>query len=378
MSAFALLFGVSTVCGAPTMLEDSATLLVQPDVNTMSTTHTNRSQHVAQKREDTPSFPYDDLEEAAKDYSPDVWPDDSEPASMTAEVDNPRGSTSVLYLGDSDIEKWPLDLVQGKQNKDGSVGCTCGDVIKRWKPSNNTWVALICGENAMLRDYLFEHPEMRSYTAPARRGKLLQRASQAASQASSDALDAERPTTVRASSLNRAFATANSSVIRIQDTAIDKAFQTFKTLTDLIVKSGSRILYLGTKPEPAMPPGLKDYYFEYDKRIIEYAMLLAGASDAQAKHAYSTSSSSLSTQVRNQAKPTTLYSTVLSNSPPLVVVDVHGAFLDLGNPRDLYYIDGMHLSDKGYRYLTQWSNTAFKDYPSTCVVWKNDICKVRV
>jgi len=119
-----------------------------------------------------------------------------------------------------------------------------------------------------------------------------------------------------------------------------KAFRNFKKIVKKINKSGSRVLYIGTKPEPSTT-NLHSKYRKYDQKIRAYTASLAGTADR----------------------------------PPLVMVDSYKGFEDLGNPNDLYS-DGLHLSRKGYGYWKEWAVVAIgaAGGGSPCTVWQSNEC----
>ncbi|EJK49362.1 hypothetical protein THAOC_31766, partial [Thalassiosira oceanica] len=105
-----------------------------------------------------------------------------------------------------------------------------------------------------------------------------------------------------------------------------KTFWHFKQAVQKIIMSGSRVLYIGTKPEPDTTY-LHSKYRNYDKKIRAYANALAAGEDA----------------------------------PPLVMVDSYRGFEDLGNPNSLYDDDELHLSNQGYVYWTRWAKDAMAE-----------------
>ncbi|GMH55085.1 hypothetical protein TrLO_g5799 [Triparma laevis f. longispina] len=56
-----------------------------------------------------------------------------------------------------------------------------------------------------------------------------------------------------------------------------------------------------------------------------------------------------------------------------VFIDSYNAFLDVGNTRDLYADDGLHLSDKGYEHWNTWVATTLSDVTG-CTLWKSNEC----
>lgn len=122
----------------------------------------------------------------------------------------------------------------------------------------------------------------------------------------------------------------------LYDQSASATFDDFEVVIGKIIGSGARALYLGTKPEPSTK-GLHSKYQSYDAKIREYAETLA----------------------------------VDNSSPPLVMVDVYPAFVELGNPRDLYSGDGLHLS-KGYDYWNIWTATSLG--AQDCIRWMSNAC----
>jgi len=128
---------------------------------------------------------------------------------------------------------------------------------------------------------------------------------------------------------------------------VSKAFASFKDVVNKILLTTSdddsayapRVLYFGTKPEPSTK-SLHKAYRLYDKRIRKWAAELASS----------------------------------STLPPLVMVDSYKSFQELGNPRNLYSGDKLHLSNKGYRKWTDWGKAAIANADSTCTVWQKKIC----
>jgi len=122
---------------------------------------------------------------------------------------------------------------------------------------------------------------------------------------------------------------------------VDKAFKNFQQVVKLIAESGSRVLYVGTKPEP-LTQNLHSKYREYDQKIRDFANSISG----------------------------------LADKPPLVMVDSYKGFEDLGNPLSLYFWDRLHLSGEGYDYWTEWTSDAVDeaDSGSLCTVWQSGEC----
>ena len=55
------------------------------------------------------------------------------------------------------------------------------------------------------------------------------------------------------------------------------------------------------------------------------------------------------------------------------MVDVYPAFVEMGNSKNLYQWDKLHLSNLGYGYWNTWAQTALAD-ASNCSLWENDAC----
>ena len=95
----------------------------------------------------------------------------------------------------------------------------------------------------------------------------------------------------------------------------------FRALNDSVHQP--QIIYISTKPEPDTKE-LHGLYKKYDKLIRQYAH-------------------QLQQQAVQEGAP-----------PPLLYIDCWTGFKDLGNPRNLYQSDGLHLTKKGYSYLVRW------------------------
>jgi len=126
----------------------------------------------------------------------------------------------------------------------------------------------------------------------------------------------------------------------LTDQGVGPTFAEFQVAIRKILGAGARAVYLGTKPEPDTT-SLHGKYRQYDAEIRDYVETLA-ANDGAA-------------------------------SPPLVMVDVYPAFVALGNPRNLYANDGLHLSNRGYAYWNTWTKTVLAD-ESGCSRWMNGAC----
>jgi len=113
-------------------------------------------------------------------------------------------------------------------------------------------------------------------------------------------------------------------------TPVEPIFKDLQKVVEVIIQSANkpRVIYISTKPEPATRK-FHTLYERYDSLVKEYAAELASAS------------------------PTPCL-------PPLVVIDAYQGFHALGNPRDLYQKDGLHLSGKGYDHLVRWVKAAME------------------
>ena len=114
-------------------------------------------------------------------------------------------------------------------------------------------------------------------------------------------------------------------------------FALFQSIVTKIQSSGARIVYMGTKPEPATVD-LHAQYREYDALIQQHAINLAAT----------------------------------KTPPPLIMIDVYNGFEAMGNPLSLYANDQLHLSEAGYSHWDQWLNQALEN--NTCILWRSGIC----
>jgi len=121
---------------------------------------------------------------------------------------------------------------------------------------------------------------------------------------------------------------------------VTRAFSWFQQIVNKASSAGTRVVYMGTKPEPATT-GLHAMYRDYDERVRAYANDLA----------------------------------VQAFRSPLQMVNVYDAFEDLGNPASLYARDRLHLSNTAYALWTRWAQLALSD--EQCVEWYNDACGTR-
>lgn len=97
------------------------------------------------------------------------------------------------------------------------------------------------------------------------------------------------------------------------DSEVEPLFGMWKFTVETILASAfkPRIIMLSTKPEPDSTE-LLDNYKIYDDLIRDYCQSCSG----------------------------------------VVFVDLHEAFNDIGNPRELYRDDGLHMTDMGYDIVT--------------------------
>jgi len=126
--------------------------------------------------------------------------------------------------------------------------------------------------------------------------------------------------------------------------SVAKTFKDFMNVVTKIVRTGSRVIYMGTKPEPRTK-GIHSKYREYDAKIRAKAKEMAT-------------------------------STISNQPPPLVMVDVHPVFKDIEmeTPGVLYKKDRLHMSKKGYSYWNTWATTALADDIGLCIRWKDNVC----
>jgi len=123
--------------------------------------------------------------------------------------------------------------------------------------------------------------------------------------------------------------------------SVDDTFQRFESVVAKITAFGARVLYMGTKPEPATE-SLHAEYQQYDAKIRAL-----------------TSSSALTIAASDQ--------------PFLTMVDVYRSFEAIGNSDDLYDGDGLHLSQEGYELWTTWAKQALTD-SNGCFEWLSGTC----
>jgi lysophospholipase L1-like esterase len=124
--------------------------------------------------------------------------------------------------------------------------------------------------------------------------------------------------------------------------SVSNTFEQFKKVVAPALIEGTRVLYIGTKPEPDTTSD-HSRYRAYDAKVFEYATELASSSSE--------------------------YDT---KAPPLVVIDSYNGFEDNGNPDSFYQNDGLHLSDEGYAFWNTWAGLALAD--GSCVRWRNSVC----
>merc|ERR1712224_73606 len=116
-----------------------------------------------------------------------------------------------------------------------------------------------------------------------------------------------------------------------------QVFRNFQKLVTKITESGASVVYLGTKPEPSTKR-LHSKYRSYDALIREY-------------------------YEQQETKN-------------LVMIDVYPSFVELGNPRNLYARDRLHLSKNGYNYWNLWLQASLDD-TSGCKRWQSGSCVLR-
>jgi len=120
------------------------------------------------------------------------------------------------------------------------------------------------------------------------------------------------------------------------------AYKRFRKIVNKITAAGARVLYMGTKPEPDSR-SLWRKYRKYDKKVSKLAAQLS--------------------------------STVSNDMPPLVMIDVYKGFKDVGNNRNLYQSDRLHLSSKGYKLWNEWAHPAIDPQGEGCYLWRSGSCR---
>ena len=123
--------------------------------------------------------------------------------------------------------------------------------------------------------------------------------------------------------------------------SVSSTFSRLRKSVERLTSSGSRVLYIGTKPEPSTK-NLHDEYTEYDAKVKQLAADLAASSN--------------------------------DGRPPLVMVDSFSSFEQLGNPSSLYKSDRLHLSGGGYAYWEAWVEVAMASDVTACEVFANGVC----
>jgi len=119
-----------------------------------------------------------------------------------------------------------------------------------------------------------------------------------------------------------------------------KALKQFQSIVETFIRDGSRVLYLGTKPEPGTN-SLHGEYRYYDSKIRRFARQLS------------------------EGKTTT--------TPRFVMIDVYPAFDNIAENEQLYNSDDLHMSRNGYKYWNKWTKKAMES-PDPCLIWENGEC----
>lgn len=229
----------------------------------------------------------DDEDEASTDpdTASNVTSDDEEDINDDEFSTEEEASNVTLFVGDSDIEYWKTTNTDFPQSHNvGVAGWTASQVNKKItgflaEYPPTDWVVLVCGENDLY-----------------------------------------------------------------YGSNVKKTFEYFKKIVkEVLTTTGARVLYIGTKPEPATTD-LHGKYKEYDQKIRDYAKQLSDG--------------------RNR---TTL-------TPPLVMIDTYPHFESIGNPSSLYQKDKLHLSKNGYFFWNKWTNYVFENADSQCQVYQNNKC----
>jgi len=184
---------------------------------------------------------------------------------------------NTVFLGDSDIDYWDTSTAFPGSFNLGVGGYTTKDVIKevdQWVTElDATWVIIVCGENDFSKN-------KRSVTKAA---------------------------------LSR-----------------------FKAIVTKLIKDGSRVIYMGTKPEPGTK-GLRSEYQYYDQEIRKSALKWAELD---------------------------------KTAPPFQMIDVFKSFT---SERELYNSDNLHMSRFGYKFWNGWVKLATTS-STPCIIWMDGVC----
>jgi len=180
----------------------------------------------------------------------------------------------ILFAGDSDIDYWDSAVAFPGSFNVGIGGYTTADVIKevdQWVADlNPKTVVLVCGEND---------------------------------------IDGTKQQTL-------------------------KALKRFKVIVGKFIADGSRVIYVGTKPEPGTT-NLHKQYMVYDAEIRKFASALAKTAD----------------------------------TPPFQMIDVFRSFT---SKSELYNSDRLHMSRMGYSFWNAWVKLAMAD--ASCIRWMDGAC----
>lgn len=190
---------------------------------------------------------------------------------------------SVLFVGDSDIDYWPNTgtLVPNSINV-GVGGYTCADVAKEMK-----------------RKKMLKKIQPKTIVLICGENDLWERSVKATSK-----------------SLKSIFKQAR--------------------------RAKSRVLYIGTKPEPSTRE-IHNKYRQYDASTWRTIR-----------------------RTKGKAQP-----------PPVVAIDAYTSFEKIGNPNRLYARDKLHLSKDGYELFSTWVTSALDEMASDdskCRIWQSDEC----
>merc|ERR1719469_455957 len=111
----------------------------------------------------------------------------------------------------------------------------------------------------------------------------------------------------------------------------------FKTIVGEFIADGSRVIYMGTKPEPDNRDLFREYQY-YDAEVRKFARSLAKD---------------------NGDAP-----------PPLQMVDV---FVSFTSAKDLFNSDKVHMSRLGYKFWNGWVKLAMNSQDA-CIRWRDGVC----
>jgi len=187
-------------------------------------------------------------------------------------------NVNTVFVGDSDIDYWDTSTAFPGSFNLGVGGYTTREVLQevdQWVTElDDTWVIIVCGENDFKKN-------------------------------------------------KRAVTT--------------EALARFKKIVNKLIDDGSRVIYMGTKPEPGTRE-LRSEYQHYDEELRKAAAEWAKLhSDAP---------------------------------PPFQMIDVFKSFTE---ERELYNSDKLHMSRLGYKFWNGWAKLAMTS-ATPCLVWRDGVC----